>query len=337
MAFSLLSGFFETLKQTLKIFFRNGKVIPSITLLKIAVSSILVMSYLFYCKIMITDYTAKITDMVMNSMNTTTVDDSFSLHMLALMKLELVHLFLAGLLLAIAISFASLLFSIATISASAQNFLGKPLTVKELVSATSRSFRRAIVTTAFTTLLNLGYLFVVVVFVVLPIELVFYDPEKSHPGKQLSRYTFAAVIPATILQFYLAVVWILALVVSVIEEKRGFEALWKASELLRGLRLKGFLLMLLFGGLALSLTAAYQVWGLKSLREKTVKLDSIMERFILLTVLGTVVGVFSLISFTVLYFEGKKIHGDDVIEMKGYTVEYSKLSDSASLISSDIP
>ena len=52
-----------------------------------------------------------------------------------------------------------------------------------------------------------------------------------------------------IFYLHLSVVWTLAIVVSVIEEKSGIQALGRAARLVKGMKLKGFLLKLLFGTL----------------------------------------------------------------------------------------
>ena len=47
-------------------------------------------------------------------------------------------------------------------------------------------------------------------------------------------------ILAVVFLSYLSVVWDLAFVVSVLEEKRGIDALGRAAELVKGLKLNGF-------------------------------------------------------------------------------------------------
>ena len=58
---------------------------------------------------------------------------------------------------------------------------------------------------------------------------------------------------------YLSVVWDLAFVVSVLEEKCGIDAIGRAAELVKGFKLSGFFLNIVFGILSFVMIPGFRL------------------------------------------------------------------------------
>ena len=131
------------------------------------------------------------------------------------------------------------------------------------------------------------------------------------------------------LYFYLAIVWTLAIVVSILEEKCGIEALAKAGEIVNGLKLRGFLLKLLFGALYYLL-----LQPLMSTIDNTRSLGA--RICIALVVVNSIcfVKIFSLIAYTIFYYDCKKFHGE-VNHGVQAGLEYTKTGTETPLITED--
>lgn len=329
----MLSGFLDILGETFKIFFRNGKLIPSITLLSIFLNSIFLFSNLFSIKLFVTDFSTKITNMLLSTSGNTTspvspdiAGYSYFLHLITIIKDDLRLFIGAELLFFAAIVSASFFFAVATIVASAANYKQKELHVKELLLGVGKSWKRALLTFFYTMLLGLGYAFFVLAQILLPLELIFLNPKSS----TISTFSIVALILAMFVFHYLNVVWKIAFTVSVIEQECGLVALGKASKLVKGLKLKGFVLNLLFGGLS------YVSSRVMTMSHVNGDLRRTIVPLLVLISTSCLIGAFSWISYTVFYFECKKTHEEEV-EMRGFEVEYTKVPAQIPAISAFIP
>lgn len=126
---------------------------------------------------------------------------------------------------------------------------------------------------------------------------------------------------ACIFSLYSSVVWLMAFVISVIEENcHGIKALEKAEELVKGQKLHGFILNLGFSLLSLTLFQGFR----SIIGEKW--LNNHMTVFWLLVLNWSCLQMmFQLVmTCTVLHFHCKKYHGEE-LEMHG-TFGYSKVS-----------
>ena len=119
-------------------------------------------------------------------------------------------------------------------------------------------------------------------------------------------------------------------VISVIEENcYGIEALGKASELIKGKRLLGFALNFLF-----TLIMAPVGHGFTMIRNDQKWVSThIVIGFLLIGFTGLAMMLLYM-SFTVLYFQCKKIHGEE-IELQG-SLKYSKIPSNI-LVAEDLP
>lgn len=217
-------------------------------------------------------------------------------------------------------SFTSLFFATASILASAVSYCGKDLSIKELLPKAVKSLKRPFVTWFYITLLDLGYFSFLFAFV-LPLVLIF------NLKLTISAFTIVACIIALVVRTYLAVVWNLALVVSVLEEKCGIEALGKAGQLIKGSKLRGF---------CLNLVLAFCSWGFFYLYQMDAKLMPAKALIIPLLFLNCFVCVIIMVSrmaYTVLYYECKASHGEE-LELQG-RLEYTKVISATPLIDAD--
>ncbi|WZZ52577.1 hypothetical protein YC2023_052684 [Brassica napus] len=122
-----------------------------------------------------------------------------------------------------------------------------------------------------------------------------------------SLISFAVVTCVLLVLFalfasYLAIVWYLSLVVSVLEETYGIQALGEAVKIAKGMKPKLLLLNLFFGLLIFGLA---QIETLVSL------------------VMSTFVVMFVLLTYTVAFFQCKGHHGQDVESLRD--AEYTTL------------
>ncbi|XP_057514454.1 uncharacterized protein LOC130796163 [Actinidia eriantha] len=140
------------------------------------------------------------------------------------------------------------------------------------------------------------------------------------------------MLPSLIVSLFSMASFVLASAVAccVIEENSyGIEALGKASELVKGKRLLGFALNFLF-----TLIMALVGCGFTMIRNDQKWVSTHIVIVFLLIGFNGLAMMLLYMSFTVLYFQCKKIHGEE-IELQG-SLEYSKIP-SNHLIVEDLP
>ncbi|XP_018467539.2 uncharacterized protein LOC108839229 [Raphanus sativus] len=181
------------------------------------------------------------------------------------------------------------------VHASALTYNDENVKFKDIVVRTLHSWKGPLVTYFYICLSSLGYwvFFVTILFPLLWLS-------------SASLISFAAVSCVLLVLFalfasYLAIVWYLSLVVSVLEETYGMQALGEAVKIAKGMNPKLFLLNLFFGLLIFGLD---QIETLGSL------------------VLSTFVVMFLLMTYTVAYFQCKSLHGQDFESLRDaeYTI-----------------
>ncbi|KAI3423783.1 uncharacterized protein J3R85_010790, partial [Psidium guajava] len=191
-------------------------------------------------------------------------------------------------------SLCSILFSTATIYASAIAHGGKNLSATDLARGVARSWTRPFITFFYITLFGVGYLFLVVALMV-PLVL---------PRAKIATVTLC--ILAALFYAHLAVVWTLGLVVSVLEEdKSGLEALAKAGRLVKGREVHGFALSLVIVALSILTSQAARFVSIRQSNGAYVVIGLVM-----LNSLWTV-RMLGLMAYTVFYYECKKFHGEE--------------------------
>ncbi|KZV27406.1 hypothetical protein F511_02515 [Dorcoceras hygrometricum] len=187
--------------------------------------------------------------------------------------------------------------TIATVLIAAVSFTGNTASIKDLFSRVTRTWAKPFLTNIYVSIHSLGF---VPILVILAVPLLLYR----------NIVTIVIVIFLVIVAFlfylYLVVMWLLAIVVSVVEEGcYGLVAMGRASQLVRGQRLKGYMLTLFFILIHLIITLVYiKISGNK------VPSDSLVTE-LLLEIISPLVSIYQALAYTVLYFHCKKQLGEE--------------------------
>lgn len=305
-------GFLGILRESNKMFFQNTKLMFSITILILLLNSSLLLSYIFSIKPVVTDLA------VQASLLQLTTPGTAEFYKLITAVKEDVRIF-AGVewIFILAMYVTSLFSAAATISAAGVTYRGKDKPLKDLILGVLKSWKRPTITWFYVTLLQAGYGFFL--WASLFLFTLMLAGQVS-----FSAIYWVILILATIFLSYLAVVWTLSLVVSVMEERCGIDALGKAGQLVKGFEIRGFLLNLLF---AVLFSAVIQ--GSRLIK---VEQSEVIRLLIVLLVSNSVwlLKMFQLMAFTVFYYECKKNSGEET-EIEG-GLEYTKIP-----IIADIP
>ncbi|XVE63426.1 hypothetical protein DITRI_Ditri07aG0019700 [Diplodiscus trichospermus] len=219
----------------------------------------------------------------------------------------------------------SFFFLVSTTYASALIHGEKMITIKDLVSTTTRSLKRPFVTCFYVTLFVFGYVSLCLITLA-PLVLIL-------GGDRVTSQVAAIVlsVPVAVFYTYLSVVWDLALVVSIVEEKMGIEALGKAAQIVKGMKLQGFILNLLLTILSLILMQCFRLISKIKQPEATQIVISMVA-----VSLAWMVRMFGDTAYTVFYYRCKKTHGEEV-ELQAPDVEYTKIPTFAPLVSENMP
>eukprot|EP00262_Sarcandra_glabra_P003423 TRINITY_DN14111_c0_g1_i1.p1 TRINITY_DN14111_c0_g1~~TRINITY_DN14111_c0_g1_i1.p1 ORF type:complete len:321 (+),score=33.97 TRINITY_DN14111_c0_g1_i1:73-1035(+) len=205
-----------------------------------------------------------------------------------------------------AICVVSVLKTMAIIYVSTMAYSGKQLSFKELFLTIRRTWKRPVITWLYVTLLCVGYVTLLVVVVG-----VFFVLAKG--SLVLVALVVLLSILALLFYAYLAVVWILGLVVSVVEEGFcGVKALGKAEELIKGRRLQGYFLALLISlvSIPISTTLGHMMGDVHKTAAARLAIGLVG------ITLACILDIISIALYVVFYCECKKSHGEEV-ELQG--------------------
>lgn len=302
MEFYEIFGFLSILKESFQLIPRNGKLFALISFLYFLFSSILFTILTFELKFLIHDIFLKA------SILSTSLDDTFKImKIFGDIKEDFRILLIIYVAILVVLYLISILYTIAIIILSSN----PKISLKELVLKISKAFKYAIITRLYTNMLGTGYFFMVL-FLLSPILI-----------SSRNIILFSIGIFVGILSFlfflYLSVVWKLALVISVIEEDcYGIKSIAKAGRLIKGNRLNGLMLNILFSIISSLLYLIFLKTrpnkGVINQTIKTIFLDNISSLFNLLL----------LVAYSVLYSHCKKNHTEEEVELDG-NFEYSKV------------
>ncbi|KAJ0032025.1 hypothetical protein Pint_14261 [Pistacia integerrima] len=306
MASHFLLGFVDILREALKIFHKNGKLMASFTLLTLSVHSLLFLFNIFSMKSLLSKWITDESRLLFTSPNI----PKYANLLVAAQKDIRILVGTEWIFLVIS-SFISFFFSSATILASATTYSGKNFSLKDLFSTAASSFKRPFLTLLYLTLFGVGYFFLALVLLPLPLTMSFQSPSA------LKVYFILLSVSAEALYDYLAVVWTLALAVSVLEESYGIEALGKAAKIVKGMEMHGFLV-----NLVMTILSFIVRQGFKFLKFKDFAAVEVIIGLLILNSLW-LVKMFGLMAYTVLYYQCNKTHGEEV-ELQG-DLEYSKI------------
>lgn len=171
---------------------------------------------------------------------------------------------------------------------------GSSLTLRDLPSSVVKSSGRTLVTALYTTVSVVGF---ECLALYMAIPLLGSSLRSSNVAARVAAVVYCGA--AAGLYTYVCGVWILALVVSVVEEDGGgIAAFGKSAEIMKGRRLDAFLLNFLFGFFTYFVVFVswilmmggddWKIWGL------------FLVNFCCL------IRVFTFVAFTVFYFRGKE-------------------------------
>nr|GEU69728.1 hypothetical protein CTI12_AA240190 [Tanacetum cinerariifolium] len=191
---------------------------------------------------------------------------------------------------------------------------GNNLSLKELFTTVIKTWTRPFVTMFYVQLLALGYTSLFFLSFLVP-SLILFD----HSKILITLLIVMAIIFVT-LNLYLSIVWNLAVIVSVVEDTYGLSALGKAREVVKGNRVNGFLLNLLYMLLLVVIFAA--VYKLSPMMPIVV---GVIE-FILIGVLS----MFQFLAYSAFYFKCK----NDMVKSRG--LEYKQIP-TAPVVDEDLP
>ncbi|XP_044464391.1 uncharacterized protein LOC123194946 [Mangifera indica] len=228
MASHMVLGLVDILKDALKIFNRNRKLMASFPLLTLSLFSLLYLFNIFSMRPLLTKW---ITDQSLLLFTSPNTPEYANLPVAAHKDMRVLGTEWILLLIA---SFMSFFFSTATIFASATTKNGKKFSLKDLFFTPASSLKRPFLTLLYITLFGVGYIFLAL-FPLLPLMMSFQSPFA------LKVLYVLLWVSAAAFDGYVAVVWTLALVVLVLEEGYGIEALEKAANIVKGMEMHGFL------------------------------------------------------------------------------------------------
>ncbi|KAL8040957.1 hypothetical protein ABFX02_10G134200 [Erythranthe guttata] len=311
MDLSEIFGFLIILKETLKILPKNGKLVASIAFLSLLLPSVLFLSFVYFYQSLTAYVFASYTDPEYSD------SDNHVVKYLAL----LLAVEIAFLLIFVIISSLS---STTTILVSAYSYTGKKLDPKDLFSSIKRTWKKPFSRRLYSSSSSLSSRFLSIA-VVLAIFLVFMYPNFM----TICAFVIFGVI-VFIFQLYSSVVYVLSVVVSIVEDSSGVEALGKAEKLVKGgQRLHGFTLNLFFNLVAASVLILPCLYYY--IRKLSV--DNVMIYYGLFFL--NFVSLFNMVvsmAYTVFYFRCKKHHGEEEdeeeeidITIKVGDLQYTKL------------
>ncbi|CAF1949469.1 unnamed protein product [Brassica oleracea] len=208
-------------------------------------------------------------------------------------------------------SIINLLSVLVIVHASALTHKEENVKIKDFPALTLKSWKGPLVTSFYIVLFSLGYWFVFVI-VLFPLLLL------STKLDYLAAKSGALFVLFSVFESYLAIVWYLSLVISILEETYGIQALGKAAKIVKGMKPKLFLLNLFFGLVSFGLVQIVRRVDLNSSFPVILTIGLVLVSSI------AAVRMFQLVSYTITYFQCKGLQGKDIESLRD--IEYMKLS-----------
>ncbi|XP_043695884.1 uncharacterized protein LOC122646401 [Telopea speciosissima] len=201
------------------------------------------------------------------------------------------------------------------ICSSALTYLGKNVYLKELLRIIPVTWKRLLITALYVALFTVAYVFLILLFI----------------GALGLITTTDAIIalcglvgfPAALFYLYLAAVFMLGFVISVVEEDcYGIKALATARDLIRGSKIQGFGITVLLE----LLTGPISFLFILITFDDDLEFMAQMAFVSVATVVFCIARLFALVVYTVFYYGCKKSHGQEVhVELgSGYSLVPTK-------------
>jgi len=229
-------GFFGIIRESIKTTSRNGKLLVPILLFVFVSFSQLDFAHDYILAPVVKDFVlqlAKHPNMVHDftySIDQSTYIGAFNdIHEILLVKLLIMTIS----------SIITLLFFVATVSSSYEAYTAKVLGPRDIFLKIKKSWKKPIVTSFYMILLTLGIAF----FYTISIGITSILAINSWALFFLGAITLS--IP--VCYFYVATLWMVSVIVSVLEDGfGGLKAIGRAAELMKGKRMQASLMMVLF-------------------------------------------------------------------------------------------
>ncbi|KAI9125589.1 hypothetical protein K1719_003007 [Acacia pycnantha] len=303
---NMFSGCVRILRESHLLLLKNKSLMASIALLMLLLHSFIVSCKFFFLRLILKDFAMKETRLFFTSPKTSQYTN------LVTAMTEDVRLFAAlGWFFLLLLSTASLFASATIVLASTITYgKGNLLSFRDLLSRVFKPWKRVIITWFYIFVFDLGYL--VLSFIsIFSFAVNFASPYRP------TTFVYVVSIPVLAFLVYIGVVWNMSVVVSVLEEKSGLEAIGKSSQILKGLKGQGFVLNLVYAGFGLIV----QIWWYLETKKKGTY-DSLFLALVLVNV-TCLIRMSLMMAFTVFYHMCKFNHGEEV-ELQG-SMEYTKL------------
>ncbi|XP_073285021.1 uncharacterized protein [Primulina huaijiensis] len=297
-------SFLIILKEAIQLLPKNGKLMALVTLLSALLSVITYAAFRFSILGLAQDMASVSKSLVPDPSSfdpsdpsSFTSDPSKLQDQLDHMKQILLVLYaveIAFIFIFLIISFAT---TMAIILVAAASRVGNSLSMKDLLSRIGRTWTKPFLTSIYVTMHAFGLFAIIGLFAA---------PVVIYPSVVTILIAVSFAIVAFFFYLYFLVIWTLAIVVSVVEDGcYGMVAMGKASELVKGQRLKGYMLTLSFFLLSLIMLVIYQViYRVKGLSSAVIYGLFIVGFSYLLKILQVV-------AYTLFYFHCKKLHGEE--------------------------
>ncbi|KAI3811374.1 hypothetical protein L1987_21095 [Smallanthus sonchifolius] len=318
MDFNMLLGFLQILKKSIKIVTKNGRLVAIVTSIYLIIVPLFFLLNLSTIKPIVNDLFTKA--VLLPSLDPRGL---LFAQVLVTIQKDVKSFFGFELVFLLTLFLTSLFACNAIILLTGASYNDEKISHKDLILRMPRSFIRLFVTSFQVTLLRVGFLYIGFIALMVPAITVF-----GH--KIMSKVIlWVLVILISSLYLYFSVVWVLSLVVSVLEECSGIEALGKAARLVKGKKLDGFLLNIL-----VNLLSYPFFQGLSKLI--VVKQSYLTQAVFLFFLMSCICFIIALEfqAYTVLYLECKKSHNEE-IELHG-SIKYTEIT-KMPLESEDLP
>ncbi|XP_010268533.1 PREDICTED: uncharacterized protein LOC104605451 [Nelumbo nucifera] len=291
--------------DALKILFNGGKLMASIFVFTIFPSFLLFLGNHFSTKTLVLDLVLKIIDLQQS-----TPGSAEYIELMGEIRSDVGILMVTEGIFIAAVWLVCLFVMIATIYASAVNYSGGDLTLKELISRIRATWTSPAITWFYISLFNLGC----TLLVWASLGFFFMVATGSSGSIALTAIAFMVALLFLCIALYLSLVSIVSLVVSVLEDGcYGMEAIGKAEGLIKGRRLQGSLLIVLCGLVLVPIS------GFLGFEMSNVNFTEATRLRIAVLVISIIcmVKIFSLTVFTVFYYQCNEIPAEEVQVQQG--------------------
>ncbi|XP_057510853.1 uncharacterized protein LOC130793222 [Actinidia eriantha] len=291
--------------EALKIIIRNGAAAASIFVSAFFLYSLLAYGNILLLAPTLTDLVSDSAILSKNLEGTTKIDEGTWRHIRHFLLLGMVDWFLSCVI--------WVMFLVPSIFLSSDAYNGKKVNTKELLLRIGARWKRPVITGFYMALISISInlLFLIWIGIILV----------AAKGFLLVALIMAALIVGVYCYLYLGAVWMLSLVVSVLEDGScGLKAIDRAGELMRGKRLQGCIIKLLF------VLTSGTIYTLAFAMNKKIEAAIQMPMFIVIPQIFLICAFkfFVFVMFTVFYHECKK--RDEEVGAEGDVGLYEPIS-----------